>query len=98
MNLERRLRALEAKLITEPVVLQFANGSMRELHGPGDFVLLLFRGISGGDLNPTHAAQLDLIRHCVHSEEPGGGHMIELLKCLLHAQDDTGGSVAPVGS
>jgi hypothetical protein len=61
-------------------------------------ILQLFQGISGEDLNPTHAAQLDLIRRCVHSEEPGGGRMIELLKCLLHARDDAGGSVAPVGS
>ena len=98
MNFERRIRALEAKLITEPVVLHFADGSKRELHGPGDFVLRLFQGISGADLNSTHAAQLDLIRRSVHSEEPGGGHMIELLKCLLHARDDAGDGVAPIGS
>jgi hypothetical protein len=41
---------------------------------------------------------LDLIRRSVHSEEPGGGHMIELLKCLLHARDDADDSVTPVGS
>jgi hypothetical protein len=88
MNFEKRLRALEAKLITEPVVLHFADGSKRELHGPGDFVLRLFQGVFGADLCPTHAAQLDLIQQCVGSEEPGGGRMIELLRCLLHARAD----------
>jgi hypothetical protein len=73
MNLERRFRALEAKL-TMRVILYFAEGS--KLQGPGDFGLRLFQGVFGADLSPTHAAQLDLIRRSVHSEEPGGGHMI----------------------
>jgi|HubBroStandDraft_1064217.scaffolds.fasta_scaffold56362_2 hypothetical protein len=98
MNLEKRLRALEAKLSMRSVVLHFADGSRRELHGPGDFVPRLFQGVFGADLSPAHAAQLDLIRQCVGSEEEGGGHMIELLHCLLHARADTGGSVAPLGS
>jgi hypothetical protein len=98
MNLEKRLRALEAKLISDPVVIYFADGSTRELHGPGDFVLRLFQGVFGADLSPTHAAQLDLIHRCVGSEEPGGGRMVELLHCLLHARADAGDGVAPVDS
>jgi hypothetical protein len=90
MNLERRLRALEARLITDPVVLYFADGSTRELHGSGDFVLRLYRGVFGkAELSPGQAAQLDLIRQCVGSEEPGGGRMIEVLQCLLHARVDS---------
>jgi len=98
MNFEKRLRALEARLITDPVILHFADGSKRELHGPGDFASRLFRGVFGADLSPAHSAQLDLIRQCVSSEEPGGGHMIELLKCLLHARAVARDSVDPVGS
>jgi len=89
MKFAKRLRALEARLITEPVVLYFADGSKRELHGPGDFVVRLFRGVFGADLTPVQAAQLSLIRECVGAEEPGGGHMVELLRCMLHARAAT---------
>jgi len=98
MNFEKRLRALEARLITDPVILHFADGSKRELHGPGDFASRLFHGVFGADVSPAHAAQLELIRECVGSEEPGGGHMIELLRCLLHARTDARDSVVPVSS
>lgn len=99
MNFEKRLRALEARLTTEPVVLYFADGSKRELHGPGDLVVRLFRGVFGSaDLGPAQTEQLDLIRESVSAEEPGGGHMIELLKCLLHARAFERDSVDPVGS
>jgi hypothetical protein len=98
MNFEKRLRALEARLVSDPVLLYFGDGSKRELHGPGDFVLRLFRGVFGAEISPTHAGQLDLIRQSVRAEEPGGGHMIELLRCLLHARADVRGSVVPVSS
>jgi hypothetical protein len=89
MRFERRVRALEARLITDPVILHFADGSTRELRGPGDFLLRLFPGVFGkANLSPGQAAQLDLIRQSVSSKEPGGGRMVELLKCLLHAQAD----------
>jgi hypothetical protein len=89
MKFAKRLRALEARLITDPVILHLADGSTRELHGPGDLVLRLFRGVFGADLSPVQAAQLDLIRESVSAEEPGGGHMIELLRCMLHARAAT---------
>jgi len=86
MRLEKRIRALEARLIADPVILQFANGGMKEICGPGDFVLDLFRAALGGtDLNSQQAAQLDLIRESVTAEEPGGGHMVELLRALLNS-------------
>jgi hypothetical protein len=86
MKLERRIRALEAKLFTEPLILHFADGSTRTIYGGGDFLMGLFKGVFGrADLGPGQAAQLDLIRQCVRSEEPGGGRMLELLRCLLLA-------------
>jgi hypothetical protein len=91
MNFEKRLRALESKLITDPVILHFSDGSTRELHGSGEFVFRLFQGVLGtADLRPGQAAQLDLIRQCVGAEEPGGGHMIELLQCFLRGQAEAG--------
>jgi hypothetical protein len=65
--------------------------------GQGDFVLRLFKGVFGrADLSPEQAAQLDLIRQSVHAQEPGGGRMIELLRCFLDAREQNG--LAPVGS
>jgi hypothetical protein len=64
MKFEKRLRALEARMITNPVVLYFADGSTRAICGQGDFLLRLLKGVFGrADLSPSQAAQLDLIRH-----------------------------------
>src|ERR1700690_1523511 len=85
MSIERRIRALEARLLSDPVVLIFGDGSSRELHGRGDFLLRLFCGASGGaDLTPWQAEQLELIRRSVSAQEPGGGCMTEVLRCLLN--------------
>jgi hypothetical protein len=89
MKFERRLRQLETKLISEPVILFFADGSTRELRGGGDFVLRLFRGVFGSaNLGPTQNDQLNLIRRCIGSKEPSAGRLVELLHCFLCAQDD----------
>jgi len=86
MRLEKRIQALEARLIADPVILQFADGSTKEICGQGDFLMDLFRAAFGGtDLNSQQVAQLDLIRKSVRAEEPGGGHMIELLKSILNS-------------
>ncbi len=95
MRLERRVRALEARLITDPLVLYFADGSTREIHGRGDFLLNLFQGACGGaDLSPWQAEQLELVRRSVGAQEPGGGRMVELLKCLLHGPVEERGKIA----
>jgi len=97
MSLERRIRALEVRLITDPVILYFADGSTREIHGRGDFVLGLFCGALGGaDLAPWQAEQLDLIRRSVGAEEPGGGHMVELLRCALNPPVEERGKITEV--
>jgi hypothetical protein len=89
MRIEKRLRALEARMISDPLILTFADGSTRTICGGGDFLMRLFKGVFGrADLGPGQAAQLDLIRQSVRAQEPGGGRMIELLRCFLHAQAD----------
>ncbi len=94
MNFEKRLRALEAKMISDPLTLHFADGSMRAICGGASFLRRLFRGVFGGaDLSPWQATQLDSIRQCVRADEPGGGRMVELLQCLLHARADARDSV-----
>ena len=91
MRLEKRIQALETRLITDPVVLHFADGSTRKMCDRGDFLLSLALDARGGaDLSSGRAAQLELIRQSVYAHEPGGGHMVELLQCLLHASAEAG--------
>ena len=85
MRVEKRIRALEARIITEPVVLYFADGSTRELRGQGDFLLRLFHGACGrANLSPGQAEQLELVRRSVGAYEPGNAHMTDLLRCFLN--------------
>jgi hypothetical protein len=90
-DFKRRIEALEARMISDPLILQFADGSTREIFGPGDFLLDLFCGACKGDPNPVQSAQLGLIGQCVTATEPGGGHMVELLRSLLNSPVDPGG-------
>jgi hypothetical protein len=87
MKFEKRIRALEARLIADDrVVLHFHDGSTQEICGRGDYIVHLFCGACGGaDLSAEEAAQLDLIRKSVAVNEPGGGRMIELLRSILEA-------------
>jgi hypothetical protein len=89
MRLGRRIRALETRMVANPVILYFADGSTRVLHGRKYFLLDLLRSISGENLSSGQAAQLDLIYQSVAAHEPGGGHMVELLRAL-HAPAEDG--------
>ncbi|MGA2144102.1 MAG: hypothetical protein ABSH49_03975 [Bryobacteraceae bacterium] len=96
MKFEKRIRALEARFLGDPVILYFADGSTREICGRGDYLLDLLAGACGGaDLSPSQAEQLELIRESVAAQEPGGGHMIELLR-IVPGQAEERSSLAPV--
>jgi hypothetical protein len=67
--------------------LYFINGHTRELRCRGGDLLALMQGACGGaELSPWQAEQLELIRQSVAAKEPGGAHMIELVRCLLYAE------------
>jgi hypothetical protein len=68
MRFEKRIQALEAKTLSDLVILPFADGSTESLTGRQYFLLDLFSGADGGNLNPKQAAQLDLIRKCVFAK------------------------------
>ena len=69
MKFEKRIRALEAAIITEPGILRFADGSIRKIRGQGDFLRDLFaKAWSGAELSAAQTAQLDLIRKCVRAD------------------------------
>ena len=84
MKIENRIRALEAALLTDPVILYFADGSMRELAGGGYHIYELFIDFLQGTLSPERKEQVEWIRLCTSSLQPGGGHMVDLLRCMLH--------------
>jgi hypothetical protein len=72
-------------LITEPTMLTMPDGSTVSLTGPGDYLAPLFGSLFGKSLSSSQAAQVDLIRWSTGVTEPGGGHMVELLRALLHS-------------
>jgi hypothetical protein len=84
---ERRLRVLEARMITDPVVLHLADGSTRTFCAGREFLVsILQRVCRGAAFSPGQSAELALIRQCMGSKEPGGGRLAELMRCMLHAQ------------
>jgi hypothetical protein len=79
MNIQRRLKALEQRLIRPPIVLRMPDGRTERLSGRGNSVFdLLFRAAHG-----ERTPEIELIAQSVSSTEPGGGHMIDLARALL---------------
>jgi hypothetical protein len=80
MNIQRRLKLLEKRLISEPIVLQMPDGRTETLRGPRYYTLDLFKRAISGDRTP----EMELIAQCTSSIEPGGGRMIELVQAILN--------------
>jgi hypothetical protein len=98
MKFERRLRALEARMLADPVILYFPDGSTREICGRADYLLRLFcAACGGGDLSPKQAADLDLIRDSVSAGGASCARMTEIIRAFLHGPAEEPGSVKPVG-
>jgi hypothetical protein len=99
MRLEKRIRALESKMLADPVILYFADGSTREVCGRPDYLLNLFCAATGGeDLSPRQAAELDLIRDSVSEGGASCAHMTQLIRCFLLGPAKEPSSVTPVRS
>ena len=80
INLLRRLEALEENLTSEPTLLRMPDGRTETLSGHGDYVLDLLARAVRGDRTP----EMELIAKSVGSAEPGGAHMIDLVRALLN--------------
>jgi len=79
-NLFRRLEALEEQLTSEPIVLLMPDGRTEALPGHNDYALnLLWRAIRG-----ERTLEMELIARSRSSTEPGGAHMIDLVRALLN--------------
>ena len=84
MNLRRRLAALEKVLISEPTRLVMPDGRTATIPGHGMYLVKLFvSAVSGANISAEQAAELDLIRRSTESIEPGGGRIVELIRCFL---------------
>jgi hypothetical protein len=80
INLRRRLEALEQDLTSEPILLLMPDGRTETLPGHNDYVLNLLGRAVGEDRTP----EMDLVARSVSSTEPGGAHMIDLVRALLN--------------
>jgi len=99
MRLEKRVRALEARMLADPVILYFADGSTNEICGRADYLLKLFcTACYGGDLSPRQVSELDLIRESVGEGGASCARMTEIIRCFLLGPAEEPSSVTPVNS
>jgi hypothetical protein len=88
MRLARRVTALEAGTSnhTNPITLFFADGSQVTWPDGARRWRGLWKGFHAPEeLSPREAADLDLVRRCVASEEPGGAQMLMVLSAVLNS-------------
>jgi hypothetical protein len=99
MRLEKRIRALEARMLADPVILYFADGSTREICGRADYLLKLFcTACYGGELSPRQSAELDLIRGSVSAGGASCAQMTQLIRAFLLGPAEGPGGATPVSS
>ena len=86
MNVRRRLELLEKRISSEPIILKMPDGRTERICGRGDYLLDLVMRSVRGDRTP----ELELIAQSISSTEPGGGHMLDLVRTFLNGpQEDT---------
>lgn len=83
LNLRRRLEALERQVTSEPILLLMPDGRTETLQGD---VLDWFSRAIRGDRTP----EIELIAQSESSTEPGGSHMIDLVRALLNGPVEGG--------
>jgi hypothetical protein len=99
MRLEKRIRALESRMLADPVILYFADGSTRDICGRAEYLLRLFCAATGGeDLSPRQAGELDLIRDSVSAGGASCAQMTQLIRCFLLGPVEEPSSATPVNS
>jgi hypothetical protein len=86
MNLLRRLEALEKEkeFAGESIILHMPDGRSETLPGHNNYALDLFTCATRGE----RTLELELIAQSISSTEPGGAHMIDLVRVLLNGPQD----------
>ena len=79
-SLLRRIERLEKGLSDEPILLLMPDGRTEMLPGHNDYAPSLLARACRGDRSP----ELDLIARSVSSIEPGGAHMVDMVRALLN--------------
>ena len=88
-DFEKRLKKLERQLAPEaPVVLIMSDGSREQLRMPRGGMLQLYVYLIKNEDSP----EAKLLRESIQIIEPGGSHLLELARALLHgpAVEETG--------
>jgi hypothetical protein len=80
-TLLRRLERLEKRLVSEPILLQMPDGRTERLRGDANYVLDLMICALNGETVP----EIELIAQSVSSDEPSGGHMVDVARLLYGA-------------
>jgi hypothetical protein len=84
-SLRRRLQALERDFTgSEPILLLMPDGRTETLPGHDDYVL----GLLGRALRGDRTPEMALVARSVSSAEPGGAHMIDLVRALLNGPNE----------
>ncbi len=85
MKLHQRLERLEKQFISEPTILFMPDGKVVSLTGPNDYLLTLL-GVAREPerATPKQSQHLDQIQKCTGSSEPGGAHLVDLIRCFQH--------------
>ena len=86
MKIQRRLELLEKRLMSEPIMLLMPDGRTETLRGRRYYTLDLFKRACEGDRTP----ELELIAQSISSTEPGGGHMLDMVRAILNRAADDG--------
>lgn len=81
MRVKLRLEALERRLLHDPATLFFEDGTSAQICGRGDYIMHLFAAALRGERSP----QIELVSRSVRSEEPDGGHLLDLMRALLNS-------------
>lgn len=98
MSLLNRILKLESQFVQEKTRLIMPSGEIVTLTGRGDFILQLAGAMVKGVLTPEQKRQARLIGASTSIEEPGGGHMLELVRAWVNGpaecRPDLGGAGA----
>ena len=79
MNFRRRIRVLEKRLPSEPIVLWMPDGRTEMLRVRGVALLDLVCRTCSGERTP----EIELVLESVSSRELGGGHMLDVVRSLV---------------
>ena len=83
--LHRRIESLEKQHLRDPIVLQMPDGRIVTLPNRGGYLFDLVLRVLAGERTP----EMELIARSTSSIEPGGGHMLDIIRAFWPEADAT---------